>query len=833
MAQMSATKPKKITISLLDGSDSSGHRFGVSALASTSDACWADGPQLVSAGRDGCVRCWQLPDKARSGAPRLNFSLEEHTDWVNDIALLPDGGCTSGIVSASSDHTIKLWTFAQGGSKARAPVASARAHAVAHGARVFGQAVPRCHTLRRHTDYVKALAYASQARPRSPTPPPRRRPRRRCDERRRRRQVKLLASAGCDGSVILWDVQALAPCGGSGTGEHDPRHSDSIYSLSTNASATLVASGSVDKDVRLWDPREPASHVRLRGHTDVVRGVQLSEDSRWLLSCGSDRTLRLWNIGQRRCELCLAPQAASLFCLAADANWSRVFTGGRDGAVAETSLRSSGGGPTRLVCETGAIVQQLHIPPSATDSVWAATSESELCCWALPAEAGDAGGEAAPLAEKGKRGPPLVGKPRERIGGAAGVRQFAALPSKLQVLTEDSAGNAALWDLTRGVCVQRFPRKEKTREGGPSRFDELQREHAQQQLAVPSWFSLSSRSGALEVTLEPSSCFNAEAYATELGVSADAELRVNLGERLLRALFGAWRGAHPHASAEDGEAPMLPYRDLAQVPMLITEGGVVVLRCTAAQLPHAPPETIPHWVSQAVLHRHFTPREPLKLSFYLAPHASSHLPALPPGASKLSAAKVLKVTKVLAYVAGQLPEHSIGNRPLQLLCNDKLLPADMTLCSVSPPASRPCGGSQRLTPAPCSRALRCRRSFGRTARKTCCSITSSEGSFEAAARAAGARGRTRTLSSAAPARRARSALIARTRPARRELARNLFPHESTLHTQCNVTDRAQQKFAAAHCTNDGSALAALQTSCNAAQRRRAAGSDADGAQERL
>jgi len=61
------------------------------------------------------------------------------------------------------------------------------------------------------------------------------------------------------------------------------------------------------------------------------------------------------------------------------------------------------------------------------------------------------------------------------------------------------------------------------------RSDELQREYAQQQLAVPSWFSLSSRSGALEVTLEPHSCFNAEAYASELGLSADAELRVNLG----------------------------------------------------------------------------------------------------------------------------------------------------------------------------------------------------------------------------------------------------------------------------------------------------------------
>ena len=207
-----AHKPKKVTISLLDGSDSSGHRFGVNALASTSDAVWADGPQLISAGRDGCVRCWQLPEKGRGGEARLNFCLEEHTDWANDVVLVPDGGRTSAIISASSDNTLKLWTFAQGGSKA-----------------------PRCHTLRRHTDFVKALAYASQ--------------------------VRLLASAGCDGSVILWDIQALAPCGGSG--EREPRHTDSIYTLSTNASATLVASGSVDKDVRLfkvgWGPSDTSN----------------------------------------------------------------------------------------------------------------------------------------------------------------------------------------------------------------------------------------------------------------------------------------------------------------------------------------------------------------------------------------------------------------------------------------------------------------------------------------------------------------------------------------------------------------------------------------------
>ena len=45
--------------------------------------------------------------------------------------------------------------------------------------------------------------------------------------------------------------------------------------------------------------------------------------------------------------------------------------------------------------------------------------------------------------------------------------------------------------------------------------------------------------GALEIALEPQSCFNSEVYAADLGLDCGAEvdLRVNLGERLLHALF--------------------------------------------------------------------------------------------------------------------------------------------------------------------------------------------------------------------------------------------------------------------------------------------------------
>ena len=205
-------------MTLVDATAGTGHRFGVSSLAGTSTAAWGGGSQLLSAGRDGTICAWKYsPDAAEAAAPELSFVLEDHTDWVNDLVLVHEGGQAAALVSCSSDTTLKVWRpSAQAGQTAR------------------------CHTMRRHTDYVKALAYAPQAR--------------------------LLASASCDRTVLLWDIHTLQPCGGSGSAGDGNSHKDSVYCLGTNPAATLLASGSVDNDVRLWDPRSPEGHFTLRGH---------------------------------------------------------------------------------------------------------------------------------------------------------------------------------------------------------------------------------------------------------------------------------------------------------------------------------------------------------------------------------------------------------------------------------------------------------------------------------------------------------------------------------------------------------------------------------------
>ena len=41
-------------------------------------------------------------------APELSFVLEDHTDWVNDLVLVHEGGQAAALVSCSSDTTLKV-----------------------------------------------------------------------------------------------------------------------------------------------------------------------------------------------------------------------------------------------------------------------------------------------------------------------------------------------------------------------------------------------------------------------------------------------------------------------------------------------------------------------------------------------------------------------------------------------------------------------------------------------------------------------------------------------------------------------------------------------------
>jgi WD40 repeat protein len=100
----------------------------------------------------------------------------------------------------------------------------------------------------------------------------------------------LVASGSSDRTVRLWDThtrECVAVLKG---------HTSWVKSVAFSPDGRLLASASIDKTVRLWDVvgRQPVDV--LRGHTNWVNSVSFSPNGRQLASASHDKSVRLWNV---------------------------------------------------------------------------------------------------------------------------------------------------------------------------------------------------------------------------------------------------------------------------------------------------------------------------------------------------------------------------------------------------------------------------------------------------------------------------------------------------------------------------------------------------------
>ncbi|OAP64923.1 hypothetical protein AYL99_00895 [Fonsecaea erecta] len=551
---MAKKKRQRISYVLPLASTPGGHRLGVNGLAFDEDRSI-----LYTGGRDGVICAWDLDleaqrlyqqeaDAAKDKKSTVSFrkQVQAHTHWVNDIVLVKNN---LGLVSASSDVTVKLW----------------RPHA---------HESSQAYTIGSHSDYIKCLA----------TPD---------------RTANWVASGGLDHRICLWDLNG----GGKNLEINVAKVEDvvkgSVYCL--RARGSLLASGGPESVVRLWDIKSGKGITKLVGHTDNVRDILISDDGDTLLTASSDQTIKVWSIAAGRCIHTLTMHNDSVWCMYSDdPNLSVFYSGDKSGLVAKTDTRRAmeiDDGVSVAVCqEHDGIARVLPVG----DSVWTATSSSSVNRWLdvdtelevetppaspreeraaspesrthlspEPAAASPTNGTTNGEVEHKKKIPhnailrvsntavhpgrkhlgrhanvsttnlrkaseamitddlslvvPIRGQPAETIEGQNGLIKHVMLNDRKRILTLDTAGEC--------IPIKSFGRRH---------LDEVVPEVNTTE-SVANWCGVDTKTGKITVMLEENYCFDAEVYADELDLPSDLafreDQRINLGKWVLRNLF--------------------------------------------------------------------------------------------------------------------------------------------------------------------------------------------------------------------------------------------------------------------------------------------------------
>lgn len=247
-----------------------------------SDRVWSiafspDGQLLASGSSDHTVRVWQV----KTG--NCLQIMPGHTSWVRSIAFSADG---QTIISGSEDRTIRLWDWQTGTCRQILSGHTSWVRSVAfhpstsliasgsgdHTIKLWdGESGRCCRTLTGFTNRVWAIA--SLANWQLPD---------------------RIASSHDDHCVRLWNFR---------TGQCDQTlrgHTNAVCTLAVSPTDPLLASGSADCTIKLWNGQGQCL-ATLRDHLSRVWSVAFSPNGEWLASSSDDQTVKLWQVATRRC----------------------------------------------------------------------------------------------------------------------------------------------------------------------------------------------------------------------------------------------------------------------------------------------------------------------------------------------------------------------------------------------------------------------------------------------------------------------------------------------------------------------------------------------------
>ena len=99
----------------------------------------------------------------------------------------------------------------------------------------------------------------------------------------------ILASGSEDKTVRLWDTEERAKIAAL------KGHEASVTALAFSSDGKILATGDASKVIKLWDVNTQREHATLTGHTNGVSALTFTPDGKILASGSYDGTIRFWN----------------------------------------------------------------------------------------------------------------------------------------------------------------------------------------------------------------------------------------------------------------------------------------------------------------------------------------------------------------------------------------------------------------------------------------------------------------------------------------------------------------------------------------------------------
>jgi WD40 repeat protein len=110
-------------------------------------------------------------------------------------------------------------------------------------------------------------------------------------------------------------------------------HKDAIYSMALSPDDKILATGSYDQKIKLWDVETGKELKTLSGHNGCIFGLAFRPDGKILASASADRTVKLWDVASGERRDTLSQPLKEVYAVAFSPDGKRLAAGGADNRI--------------------------------------------------------------------------------------------------------------------------------------------------------------------------------------------------------------------------------------------------------------------------------------------------------------------------------------------------------------------------------------------------------------------------------------------------------------------------------------------------------------------